>query len=66
MQEVFEFSGEQAHRLLEQPGRASLVDAGEHMHVTLMWPAARGASPSSVPSSACRPELGRDLSRGGD
>jgi magnesium transporter len=35
VQEAFELSDEQAHRLLEQPGRASLVDAGEHMHVTL-------------------------------
>jgi magnesium transporter len=35
VQETFELSDEQAHRLLEQPGRASLVDAGEHMHVTL-------------------------------
>ena len=35
VQEALELSDEQAHRLLEQPSRASLVDAGEHMHVTL-------------------------------
>ena len=35
VQEAFELSDEQAHRLIEQPSRASLVDAGEHMHVTL-------------------------------
>ena len=35
VQEALELSDEQAHRLLEQPSRASLVDAGDHMHVTL-------------------------------
>jgi Mg2+ and Co2+ transporter CorA len=35
VQEALELSDEQAQRLLEQPSQASLVDAGEHMHVTL-------------------------------
>ena len=35
VQEALELSDEQAQRLLEQPSRASLMDAGEHMHVTL-------------------------------
>ena len=35
VREVFDLSEEQAQRLLEQPARASLVDAGEHLHVTL-------------------------------
>ena len=35
VQEALELSDEQARRLLEQPSQASLVDAGEHMHVTL-------------------------------
>jgi magnesium transporter len=35
VQEALELSDEQAHRLLEQPSQASLVDAGEHMHMTL-------------------------------
>ena len=35
VREALELSDEQAQRLLEQPSRASLVDAGEHMHVTL-------------------------------
>jgi len=45
VQEVFELSDEQAHRLLEQPGRASLVDAGEHMHVTLYVASGEGGEP---------------------
>ena len=35
VQDALELSDEQTHRLLEQPSCASLVDAGEHMHVTL-------------------------------
>jgi magnesium transporter len=35
VQEALELSDEQAQRLLKQPSRASLVDAREHMHVTL-------------------------------
>ena len=45
VQEVFEFSDEQAHRLLEQPSRASLLDAGEHMHVTLYVASGEGGEP---------------------
>jgi magnesium transporter len=35
VQEGLELSDEQAQRLLAQPSRASLLDAGEHLHVTL-------------------------------
>ena len=35
VQQALELSDKQTQRLLEQPGRASLADAGEHMHVTL-------------------------------
>ena len=35
VQEALGLADEQATRLLEQPNQASLVDAGEHMHVTL-------------------------------
>ena len=35
MQEALGLADEQAHRLLEQPSQASLVDTGENMHVTL-------------------------------
>src|SRR4029450_13557812 len=35
VQEALELREEQAQRLLEQPSRASLVDARERMHVTL-------------------------------
>ena len=45
VQEAFEFSDEQAHRLLEQPSRASLVDAGEHLHVTLYVASGEGGEP---------------------
>jgi len=45
VQEVFEFNDEQAHRLLEQPSRASLLDAGEHMHVTLYVASGEGGEP---------------------
>ena len=45
VQEVFEFSDEQAHRLLEQPNRASLLDSGEHMHVTLYVASGEGGDP---------------------
>ena len=45
VQEVFEFSDEQAHRLLEQPSRASLLDSGEHMHVTLYVASGEGGDP---------------------
>jgi len=52
VQDALELSDEQTHRLLEQPSRASLVDAGEHMHVTLYGPAARRVNLSSVPWNA--------------
>jgi magnesium transporter len=45
VQEALELSDEQAHRLLEQPSRASLVDAGEHMHVTLYAASGEGGEP---------------------
>ena len=45
VQEVFELSDEQAHRLLEQPARASLLDSGEHMHVTLYVASGEGGEP---------------------
>ena len=45
VQEVFDFSDEQAHRLLKQPSRASLLDAGEHMHVTLYVASGEGGEP---------------------
>lgn len=35
LQEALELGDENAQRLLEQPGRASIADAGERMHVTL-------------------------------
>jgi Mg2+ and Co2+ transporter CorA len=35
LQEALELDDENAQRLLEQPSRASLADAGERMHVTL-------------------------------
>jgi magnesium transporter len=35
VQEGLDLADEQARRLLEQPSQASLVDHGEHMHVTL-------------------------------
>ena len=35
VQDALGLADEQATRLLEQPSQASLVDAGEHMHVTL-------------------------------
>ncbi len=45
VQEAFELSDEQARRLLEQPSRASLVDSGEHMHVTLYVASGEGGDP---------------------
>ena len=35
VQEALSLDGEQARRLLEQPSQASLVEHGEHLHVTL-------------------------------
>jgi magnesium transporter len=45
VQEALELSDEQARRLLEQPSQASLVDAGEHMHVTLYVASSEGGEP---------------------
>jgi magnesium transporter len=45
VQEALELSEEQAQRLLEQPSRASLVDAGEHLHVTLYVASSEGGEP---------------------
>ena len=45
VREVFDLSEEQAQRLLEQPARASLVDAGEHLHVTLYVASGEGGEP---------------------
>ena len=45
VREVFDFNEEQARRLLEQPSRASLVDAGEHLHVTLHVASGEGGEP---------------------
>jgi magnesium transporter len=43
--EALELSDEQAHRLLEQPDRASLLDAAEHLHVTLYVASGEGGEP---------------------
>lgn len=45
VQKTFELSDEQARRLLEQPSRASLVDSGEHMHLTLYVASGEGGDP---------------------
>ena len=45
VQEVFELSDEQANRLSEQPRRASLLDSGEHMHLTLYVANGEGDDP---------------------
>jgi magnesium transporter len=49
LQEALELGDENAHRLLEQPSRASLADAGERLHVTLYAAAIDGADPVLVP-----------------
>ena len=45
VQEALELSDKQADRLLEQPSQASLVDAGEHLHVTLYAACGEGDEP---------------------
>lgn len=45
VQETLGLTDEQAHRLLEQPSQASLVDAGEHMNVTLYLASSEGGEP---------------------
>ena len=54
LQEALQLGDENAHRLLEQPSRASLADTGERMHVTFMRPAAAmEMSLSSSLSNVC-------------
>lgn len=45
VQEAFELRDEQAARLSEQPRHASLLDAGEHMHLTLYVASGEGGDP---------------------
>jgi magnesium transporter len=45
VQEALELSDKQTQRLLEQPGRASLADAGEHMHLTLFAASSEEGNP---------------------
>ena len=45
MQEAPEFTDEQTRRLLEWPSRASLLDAGQHLHVTLYVASGEGGEP---------------------
>src|SRR4030095_12012858 len=45
VQAAFKFRDEQGPRLLEPPSRASLVDAGEHLHVTLYAASGEGGEP---------------------
>ena len=45
VQEALELTDEQARRLLEQPPHASLVDAGEHLHLTLYVASGEGGEP---------------------
>jgi magnesium transporter len=49
LQDGLELDDENAHRLLEQPSRASLADAGERLHVTLYAASVEGADPVLVP-----------------
>jgi magnesium transporter len=49
LQEAFELGDENACRLLEQPSRASLADAGERLHVTLYAAGIEGDDPVLVP-----------------
>jgi magnesium transporter len=49
LQEALELGDENAKRLLEQPSRASLADAGERMHVTLYAAAVENGEPVLAP-----------------
>ena len=49
LQEALELGDENAKRLLEQPSRASLADAGERMHVTLYAAAFENGEPVLAP-----------------
>ena len=45
VQEALDLSDEQADRLLEQPSRPSLLDAGEHLHATLYAASSENGEP---------------------
>jgi magnesium transporter len=45
VQEAFNLSTEQVERLRDPPSHASLVDAGEHLHVTLYVASSEGGEP---------------------
>ena len=45
VQKTFDLDDQQAARLLEQPSRASLIDAGEHMHATLYAASSKEGKP---------------------
>ncbi len=45
VQEALELSDEQADRLLEQPSKPSLLDAGEHLHATLYAASSKNGEP---------------------
>ena len=49
LQEALELDDENAQRLLEQPSRASLADAGERMHVTLYAAGVEDGEPVLAP-----------------
>ena len=49
LQEALELGDENAQRLLEQPRRASLADAGERMHVTLYTAGVENGEPVLTP-----------------
>jgi magnesium transporter len=49
LQETLELGQENAHRLLEPPGRASVAEQGEHMHVTLYAATGEGDEPALCP-----------------
>jgi magnesium transporter len=49
LQDALGLGDENAHRLLEQPSRASLADAGERLHLTLYAAGVNGTDPVLVP-----------------
>jgi len=58
LREALELGGENAQRLLEQPGRAALADAGERMHVTLYAADIDEGEPVLLPSNARSARIG--------
>jgi Mg2+ and Co2+ transporter CorA len=58
LQEALELGDEHAQRLLEQPSRAALADAGERMHVTLYAAGIEEGEPVLAPIECA---LGRNL-----